>query len=121
MGTEITVKAKVKMINPSREISCINLESKSDYSEDGGSRFLQNVGNYLTKLQSITFQKTVTFLIWLVLVKYCNGFDQGVARQQLCKHGTLRNNRSCISVNKCLKLVARQQSARQWTGEVTIT
>jgi hypothetical protein len=28
---------------------------------------------------------------------YCNGFDQRVARQQLCKHGTLRNNRgSCV-------------------------
>jgi hypothetical protein len=47
MGIEITVKAKVKLINPSREIGCINLESKSDYPEDGGSRFLQNVGNYL--------------------------------------------------------------------------
>jgi hypothetical protein len=45
MGIEITVEAKVKLINPSREISCINLELKSDYPEDGSSRFLQNVGN----------------------------------------------------------------------------
>jgi hypothetical protein len=25
--------------------------------------------------------------------KYCNGFDQHVARQQLCKHGPTHNNR----------------------------
>jgi hypothetical protein len=24
--------------------------------------------------------------------KYCNGFDQRVARQQLCEHGPTRNN-----------------------------
>jgi hypothetical protein len=29
---------------------------------------------------------------------YCNGFDQRVARQQLCKHGPTRNNRGgCAS------------------------
>jgi hypothetical protein len=28
---------------------------------------------------------------------YCKGFDQHVARQQLCKHGSTRNNRgSCV-------------------------
>jgi hypothetical protein len=28
---------------------------------------------------------------------YCNGFDQPVARQHLCKHGQTRNNRgSCV-------------------------
>jgi hypothetical protein len=28
---------------------------------------------------------------------YCNGFDQRVARQQLCKHGPTRNSRrSCV-------------------------
>jgi hypothetical protein len=26
-------------------------------------------------------------------MKYCIGFDQRVARQQLCKHGPTRNNR----------------------------
>jgi hypothetical protein len=29
--------------------------------DDGGSRFLQNVGTYLTKLQGITSQKTIIF------------------------------------------------------------
>jgi hypothetical protein len=30
-------------------------------------------------------------------VIYCNGVDQSVARQQLCKHGTTNNNRgSCV-------------------------
>jgi hypothetical protein len=27
---------------------------------------------------------------------YCNGFDQRVARQQLCKHGPTRNNRGSV-------------------------
>jgi hypothetical protein len=25
--------------------------------------------------------------------RYCNGFDQRVARQRLCKHGPTRNNK----------------------------
>jgi hypothetical protein len=37
-------------------------------------------------------------IIWLLsnvhqFIKYSNGFDQRVARQQLCKHGPTRNNR----------------------------
>jgi hypothetical protein len=29
---------------------------------------------------------------------YCNGFDQRVARQQLCKHVPTCNSDSCVSV-----------------------
>jgi hypothetical protein len=32
-----------------------------------------------------------------VIKRYRNGFDQRVARQQLCKHGPARNNRwGCV-------------------------
>jgi hypothetical protein len=30
--------------------------------------------------------------IYIYIYIYCNGFDQRVARQQLCKHGPTRNN-----------------------------
>jgi hypothetical protein len=33
-----------------------------------------------------------TFPLIKTSVKYCNGSDQRVARQQLCKHGPTRNN-----------------------------
>jgi hypothetical protein len=46
---------------------------------------------------------------------YGNIFDQRVARQQLCKHCPLRNNRTMFIA------VARRQSARQWTDEIDIT
>jgi hypothetical protein len=49
-----------------------------------------------------------------------NGVMQPVYRQQLSKHVPTRNNGNCLS-GRILELVARQQSARQWTRWVAIT
>jgi hypothetical protein len=49
----------------------------------------KHINNYVGITQSFLMLKEVI---------YCNGFDQRVARQQLCKHAPTRNNRgSCIS------------------------
>jgi hypothetical protein len=55
-------------------------------------------------LTSISISQVVQFnrrehLLYQVqrfkVLKYCNGFDQSVARQQLCKHVPTRNSKSC--------------------------
>jgi hypothetical protein len=43
--------------------------------------------------------------IYFFHVKYCNGFDQRVVRQELCKHGPTRNN-----TGGCLFYVVRARA-----------
>jgi hypothetical protein len=51
---------------------------------------------------------------------YCNGFDQRVSRQQLCKHGTLRNNRETVLQGVRAVTVAMQQLGKQTSTIQTV-
>jgi hypothetical protein len=55
---------------------------------------------------NFVFFQISSFLKFVLL--YCNGFDQRVARQQLCKHGPTRNKTWC-----CFLCRPRQEAEEQ--------
>jgi hypothetical protein len=52
-------------------------------------KWTKNPGYNFPQPQSQVPASPVMFLLYY----YCNGFDQRIARQQLCKQGPTRNNR----------------------------
>jgi hypothetical protein len=55
---------------------------------------------------------SATPFFFLHFTKYCNGFDQRVARQQLCKHGSTRNNSGICVFGQILASISSHMCIR---------